>query len=265
MPRTFTESEAQKVFARVAERQRATGTSAEAGLSLSDLEEAAQAAGLDPALVASAAAELDAPDDGRRFLGAPTEVVRQRLICGPVSDEAWEGIVAAARAEYGLRGVAGQVGRVREWSISSGGRQQNAVTTRLSLEPAGDDTRLILSTSARHIAVGFTIAGSVQALMSVAFGIAAIAGSEPDLWIPVMILAAMATCFLGGSQVGLRLWERRQQRRAAAFLDRVDLLTRDAATPAAEPLRSAGRVDPALLDADGLDGADEEDRTRTRA
>ena len=253
MPRTFTEAEAQKVFARVAERQRATGAPAATGLSLADLEEAAQAAGLDPALVAAAAAELDAPGDSRRLLGAPTEVVRQRLIRGGVSDESWEAIVAAARATYGAGGVAGQVGRVREWSVSGGGRRQNAVTTRLSLEPAGADTRLVLSTSARHAAVGFTIAGGVQALMASAFAIAALASADAGLWVPVVMMAAMAALLVGGSQVGLRLWERRQQSRSDAFLDRADLLTRDAAAPTAGRAPSAGRIAPVLFDAETFD------------
>lgn len=269
MPRTFTEAEAQKVFARVAERQRATGTSATAGLSLADLEEAAHAAGLDPALVASAAAELDAPDDGRRVLGAPTEVVRQRLIRGAVTDEAWEAIVSAARAEFGLGGVAGQVGRVREWTVSGGGGRQNAVTTRLSLGPVGADTRLVLSTSARHAAVGLTIGGALQALMAVVFSIAALAGAGADLWMPAMMMAVIAALLLGGSQAGLRLWERRQQRRSAAFLDRLDLLTRDAAPTetegATELERAAGRVDPALFEADAPDGLADAGRSRTRS
>ena len=55
MARTFTEAEAQRVFARVAERQRAQAP-ADGGLTLEDLEDAARAAGLDPSLVASAAA-----------------------------------------------------------------------------------------------------------------------------------------------------------------------------------------------------------------
>lgn len=264
MARTFTEAEAQKVFARVAERQRATGA-ASAGLSLADLEEAAQAAGLDPTLIASAAAELDAPAAGQAVLGAPTEVVRHRLIRGTVSDEVWEDIVAAARAEFGLRGIAGQVGRVREWTVSAGGRRQSAVTTRVSLEPAGADTRLVLSQSVRQAAVGFAIAGAVHALMAVVFSIVALAASEPDLWIAVAMMATMATLFLGGSQAGLRLWERRQQRRSAAFLDRLDLLARDAAPHRAETERLARRVDPALFDTDAPEpeGGDARARTRT--
>ncbi|HEX8299654.1 MAG TPA: hypothetical protein VF594_10890, partial [Rubricoccaceae bacterium] len=86
MPRTYSQAEAQKVFARVAERQRAEGPAA-GGLSLADLEEAAQAAGLDPTLVSAAAAEIDAPTPQRSLFGAPVETVRHRVVRGRVSDD----------------------------------------------------------------------------------------------------------------------------------------------------------------------------------
>lgn len=248
MVRTFTEAEAQRVFARIAEQQRAADTPA-GGLSLDDLEEAARAAGLDPSLVASAAAELDAPISSKTLLGAPVAVSRQRLIRGTLSDETWETMVAAARAEFGQSGVAGQLGRMREWTLSSSSRR----TTRLALEPVGRDTRLVLTQSVRNETVGFTIAGAIQALMAVGFGIAALAGVDPEFWIPVVLFSAVAVLMLGGSQIGLRVWERRQARRFSALLDRLDLLARDAAPrDAASDERPAGRIDPALLDAEPL-------------
>ena len=132
MARTFTEAEAQKVFARVAEKQRATGRVPDGELSLADLEEAARAAGLDPALVASAAAEIDAPALRRGLFGAPVETVGQRVVRGHVPDEAWEEMVAAARTEFGRTGTAGLVGRTREWTVLTGTGNSQA-TARLAL------------------------------------------------------------------------------------------------------------------------------------
>ncbi len=262
MARTFTEAEAQRIFARIAEQQRVAGTPA-GGLSLDDLEEAARAAGLDSSLVASAAAELDAPIVSKTLLGAPVEVSRQRLIRGTLSDEMWEAMVAAARAEFGPSGVAGQLGRVREWTLSSGSRR----TTRLALEPVGRDTRLVLTQSVQNEAVGFTIAGAIQAVMAVGFNIAALLGADPEFWIPVVMMSVMAVLFLGGSQIGLRVWERRQSRRFDALLDRLDLLARDAAPSEDAPrdaVRPAGRIDPSLLDDEALTSGDTPDSTRTR-
>ncbi|HEX8386801.1 MAG TPA: hypothetical protein VF576_11490 [Rubricoccaceae bacterium] len=275
MARTFTEAEAQRVFARVAERQRAQAP-ADGGLTLEDLEDAARAAGLDPSLVASAAAEVDAPAPPRGLLGAPTETARRRLVRGRVSDEAWEAMVAAARAEFGRTGTAGLVGRTREWTAATGGGNAQAVT-RLALEPVGDDTRVVVTRSSQDVAVGFTIAGAVTSVMAVVFTALAAAGVDPELWIPAAIMTAMGVLFLGGSQIGLRVWHRRQEGRVDALLDRLELVARDAAPAAtAAPLVTAaplaggpgtagGRVDPGLLDDEAPDtpGAGAPRRTRT--
>ena len=272
MPRTFTEAEAQKVFARVAERQRTSGAVA-AGLSLADLEEAAQAAGLDPSLVAAAAAELDAPKPRHTLLGAPDETVRHRVVHGPVSDDAWEAIVAIARAEFGRPGTAGQVGRTREWTAATGGGNAQAIT-RVALEPLGDDTRIVVTRSSCDVALGFTIAAGVAGAMAVLFGTLFAAGVDPELWIPAVLLAAMSAVFLGGTQIGLRTWHARQTVRVDALLDRLDLAARNAeparsaVTPApdraTDPAPSGGRVDPALFDTDAPETGRDADRSRTR-
>ena len=243
MPRTYSEDDARKVFARVAERQRAAGTQA-GGLSLEDLEEAARAAGLNPTLVAAAAAEIDAPEPVRSFLGAPVEVGRHRIVRGPVSDEAWEEMVVAARAEFGRTGTAGQVGRTREWTVATGAGNAQA-TTRLALEPAGADTRIVVTRSARDVVLGFTIAGSVNASMSVLFATLFAFGVDPEMWIPAVLLAVLAVAFLGGTQVGLRAWHRAQSRRTEALLDRLELAVRPPRQAPAEPaVQTAGASDP---------------------
>ncbi len=259
MARTYTEAEAQKVFARVAERQRVAGSAA-GGLSLEDLEEAARAAGLDPTLVAAAASEIDVPEPQRGLLGVPTETVRHRVVRGHVSDEAWEAMVAAARTEFGRTGTAGQVGRTREWTAATGGGNAQAVT-RVALEPVGTDTRIVVTRSSRDFALGFTIAGAITAVMAVLFGALFAFGVDPELWIPAVILAVQSTLFLGGTQIGLRVWHRRQTVRVDALLDRLELVARDSAQVApdaapglpvyapAAPTASApaGRIDAALL------------------
>ncbi len=255
MARTFTEAEAQRIFARIAEKQRAADTDA-AGLSLGDLEEAAHAAGLDASLVAAAAAEIDAPQSGRSLLGAREETLVQRVVRGPVSEEAWAAMVATARVEFGRTGTAGQIGQTREWTAATGAGNAQA-TTRLALEPVGGDTRIVVTRSARDAVLGFTVGGSITGVMSVIFGMLYAFGVDPELWIPALILGTMAIVFLGGTQVGLRAWHRAQVRRCDALLDRLELAAR-ADAPEAVPGRPAGRIDPVLLDAEALDLATDE-------
>lgn len=254
MARTFTEAEAQRVFARVAEKQRAAGTDV-SGLSLEDLEEAARAAGLDARLVASAAAELDRPPPAKTLLGVPIETVRQRVVTGRVSDEAWEEMVAEARTEFGRTGSAGQLGRIREWTATSGTGNTQA-TTRLSLEPVGDDTRIVVTRSSRDVVFGFGLASAIQGVMAVLFGGLYAAGVDPELWIPALLLAVLAVSLFGGVLLGSRVWHGRQSRRAEALLNRLERVARAAQpddrteAPRVEPSLPDGRIDASLLDDD---------------
>lgn len=265
MPRRYSEEEAQRIFALVAERQRsASGTD---GLSLSELEEAARVAGLDPSLVAVAAAELDAVPHAEKTLGgAPVEVVRSRVVDGEVSDDAWAEMVSAARREFGQPGMAGQIGRLREWTVLSGGTQ-NGTVTRLTVEPTADGTRVTLSRSIREAVKGLAIATTIQWAMALMFGLLAAFGVEAEMWIPALILASIGTLMGAGTLVGTRLWRAREADRFEALLDRFELVTRDvepvAAAPAAEAL-TGRRIDPTLLDAETAASAAGSARERTR-
>ena len=210
-----------------------------------------QVAGLDPSLVAAAAAEIDVPEFPRGRLLAPTEVVWQRVVRGRISDDAWEKMVGAARVEFGQTGTAGQIGRTREWTVTAGGRNAQAVT-RLALEPVGDDTRIVVTRSAREAVQRLTVAGTIQAAMSVILGGLFAFGVDPKLWIPAVVLGILAVVLLGGSQIGLRVWHQAQERRLEALLDRLELAARieapeaRAATPLAEAPAPSSRIDAAL-------------------
>jgi hypothetical protein len=270
MPRRYSEEEAQRIFALVADRQRAT--SGAEGLSLEELEEAARAAGLDPSLVAVAAAELDAaPHDEKRLLGAPIEVVRTRLLDGPLSEDAWASMVAHARREFGQPGMAGQIGRLREWTVINGGAK-NGTVTRLTAEPVAEGTRITISRSIRETVFGFTLAAAIHSAMAVLFTVLAVAGVDPELWIAAGIIAGLGLVFGGGVQIGSRVWQRREASRFESLLDRLELVARDAPKEAAPPASVASlAVSGAAprLSLDALDDAPETDgtvsgRTRTR-
>ncbi|GAB5536001.1 MAG: hypothetical protein Rubg2KO_22500 [Rubricoccaceae bacterium] len=258
MSRRYTEEEAQRIFARVAERQRDAARS-DHGLSLDDLQEAAQAAGLDPSLVVQAAAALDVPSPARTktLLGAPVEVVRQRVIPEPVSDDTWAQIVKEARSTFGNVGIAGQIGRLREWTMLSSKGTNQSVSTRIVLEPTPEGTRLTLSGSARDMALGMTMAATIMSGMALLFGTLFAAGVDPELIIPTLIMAGMAVAFGGGTQIGMRLWERSQDHTFSAFLDRAELIIR-AADDVPESISSAAASTTARsgqLDLDALEDA----------
>ena len=259
MPRRYSEEEAQRIFAHVAERQR-DALAADAGLSIEDLQEAARAAGLDPDLVLQAAVSLDAPapERSQTLLGAPVEVVRQRMIPEPVSDETWAQIVAEARRAFGGVGIAGQIGRLREWTLVSSKASNQNITTRLALEPTPEGTRLTLSRNVRDMALGFTIAGAVNAGMAVLFWVLFALGVQAEFAIPALILTLLAIGFGGGSQVGLRLWETSQANTFTSFLDRAELVVRaaeDGAVASSPPAPTRERTSTLPLDLDAVGDA----------
>lgn len=227
--RRFSEEEMRAVFARAAERQRRADESAgRAGLSLAELQEVASASGIDPAHVAAAVAEMAAaPEPRKTLLGAPVEVTRVRHLAAPVSDDAWARIVGELRRAFHDDGVAGQLGRIREWSVVGRGQSSGNVRTRLAIEPDGGGVRVMIRRSARDMALGFTIGGSVTALQAIVFALMAAFGGDPEVWIPASILIVLATVFLGGTQVGARVWARQQERKLEALMDRIELIARE--------------------------------------
>ncbi len=274
MARRYSEDDARRIFARVAERQTASGP-ADGGLSLADLQEAARAAGLDPSLVAQAAAELDrAAPTPQRLVGAPVEITVSRVISGTLTDDVWAAIVAEARAQFRGTGTAGQIGRQREWSVISGGAK-NGVTTHLTAEPVDGGIRLTISQSIRDMVLGFSIAGGITSLMAILFTTLAVAGVDSELWIPAVMMSTMALLFLGGTHVGARQWQTRRARRFESVLDRFELIARDDAGEAdgerASPTEAGLRLDlDALADADlrlgdAPETASTADPRRTRA
>lgn len=275
MDRRYSEEEMRAVFARAAERQRRAETAdAPGGLSLAEMQEVAAAAGIDPTHVAAALAEIAAaPEPRKTFLGVPVEVVRVRRLPVAISDDAWARVVAELRRTFNDDGVPSQLGRIREWSAIGRGARRD-MTTRLALEPDGDGARVTLRQSAKDFAFGFTLAASIQSVVSVVFAVLAATGVERELWIPAFLMAGMALAFLTAVQVGMRVWANRQERRFESVLDRIELIAReDAASDAARtPARPAARLDPSAaprpaLELDALpdDGPLAEDEARARA
>ncbi|MGB3544916.1 hypothetical protein [Rubrivirga sp.] len=269
MPKRYSEEEAQRIFALVADRQRA-GAGPD-GLSLSELEEAARAAGLDPSLVAIAAAELEAaPHAERTLLGVPVEVIRSRVLTGTLDENTWAEIVGAARSEFGEPGIAGQVGRLREWTLISSNGTKSGTVTRLTAEPVDGGFRVTVSKSIRDTIVGFAWASGIQLVMAVVFLVLFLAGADPEIWIPAAMMAGMGTMFAVGSHVVSRFWKQPAAGRFARLLERVALVARHTAPSSvgSEPRRaSPDRVAP-VVDLEALEDpaleAGPADRRRAR-
>lgn len=262
MSRQFTEAEAQRIFARMAEMQRADAARTPGALSREDLEEAAAAAGLDPRYVARAVAELDAaPARTRTLLSAPVEVVRQRVVPGPLTDDTWAAMVEALRQHTGQQGMAGQIGRLREWTGIRHGTK-NGIVTRLSAEPTEGGVRLMVTESVREIVKGLSIGAVITALVGLFVLGEATLGASPDALVGVALMALMVVGFTLGAQGWSRWWARERTEQFDALLDRLELVARHA-QPDAPDLADGDRQP--LLDLDaGAEAPDEAEPRGTR-
>lgn len=266
MPRRFSEEEAERVFARAAERQHAHAAPPD-GLTLAELQQIGREAGLDPAHVSAAVAETDALGavaPSATYLGVPLEPRASRLLVGEVYDETWEQMVNRLRRTFRSKGAPVELGRVREWSS---GLQSNL---HVSLEPAEGGTLLTLETSKAETARGLASlpasAGVFVVLLSLLFGFG---DFDLTVWIvPLLLVLGTAVAVVAGRQ-SLAAWSEKRQAQFDALLDQFELVHRKASVPqtaseAAPPedLGGAGRLD---LDDLPEPDADRTARRRTRA
>jgi hypothetical protein len=124
--RRFDDDEVSLILRRAGELQESRQEGADGGMSLTDLEAVAREAGLDPALVRQAAAELPVPGQrplpsgaGERFLGAPTMLRYERVVDGELPPSEYDLLVEEIRRATNDVGTLSTLGRTLAWSSSS--------------------------------------------------------------------------------------------------------------------------------------------------
>lgn len=129
--RKFNDEEVALIIKRAAELQQTELIAQDPSnaLSLSEVEEIAKEAGIDPALIRRAASTLDKPSESTRpsaWVGAPTRLVFERVVDGEIPVDAYEPIVNEIRRTFGDNGVPSVLGRTLAWtSTSTGGRRHS--------------------------------------------------------------------------------------------------------------------------------------------
>lgn len=264
--RRYSQAELRAIFERAAERQEAASRAESASggqLTLAELQEIGAASGIDPAHVAAAAAELaswkraSAPSQQTRW---PRQALAERVVPGPVSDDAWEAMVSELRRSLGKPGIAGQVGRTREWTTMSSGGRHPDVPISVTLQPEGDQTRLTIMQSWQEYTRVPLIIGTVFSFMALLLG-GVLAFNEPAALFMPVIFASVALLIFGAGPAGLRAMARRQEAKFEHILDRLDLIARDTALPVqsthetSEPSTLEGRI--------SLDDVEREDQEAT--
>lgn len=263
--RTFSPDEAQRIFARAAQRQHDARRSDHA-LTLEELQAIGLEAGIDPAHVAAAALEADAAPTPT-WLGVPTGHRTVRRLGVPVTDAAWGRIVERLRAGRAVGDAVEEVGDRRIWTSDPG---IHAHGTRVTVVPEGDGTAMTVE-SARATepatAVFIAILAGTVALVA---GLGLLLGKGDTGNLTALALAMIA---LTAVTTAAAVWSaRRKARTRPGETDRLadDLARLVEASPAAP--RAALEHEPptpepatALLDAlEDVSDAETESRPRGR-
>src|ERR1043165_9243189 len=129
--RRFNDGEIAQILKRASELQQTEpGDQSRAGLSLSEIEQVANEAGIDPALVRRAAADLDAaqmPQRESAFIGAPTLVQFERIVDGEVPESEYEMLVEEIRRTFSITGIVTTLGRSLAWTSAPSPRSASRV------------------------------------------------------------------------------------------------------------------------------------------
>lgn len=128
LARIYGDEEIGRILKRATELQHREPNAPPAGVTLSELEEIAAEAGIDPTYLKRAAMEVEAghgePTLWRKLLGADVGLVREVTLRGEMGEGGFEWIVAAVQAASNLHGQPALLGRTLTW------RAENASKTR---------------------------------------------------------------------------------------------------------------------------------------
>lgn len=148
-------------------------------VSMGELEDAAQAAGLDRKLVRRAAAEIDIVPSPRKFK-MTTQVVRRRYVAEKLGTAAIEAMLARADSFFGAQGKTEIRGRFASWS---------ARHINISIEAHENGTMIQISErfvqTATSRAILSATVGFMTALMLTAFAIKGLAVSKAAILLSV--------------------------------------------------------------------------------
>jgi hypothetical protein len=280
--RTYSEREVADIIERAAERQAATPRADEGvGLTLDEIERIGAEAGLDPAALRAAAAEIDGGGHtlSRQASQTRTQVVVERWLDGPLTSEGWEDAVVELQGTIGpdmsaMMGMPApqqqQVGRAYEWTHTSG----LGVRTTVLASPRGDRTRLritqLVGLSSPAVE-GAVYGGSIGVLVGLVALLAAIAAGAPGAMVTLVAFAAFVLATAAAVPVVTHLdrrWRAGKLQKLGDLADRLApilvpasaTLLAPAETPA--PLADAFKR---LADEPDRDGAGRTDAGRTDA
>lgn len=186
---------------------------------LTDLQQIADEAGIEPRYVRQAAAELAAAPQGGGIAPSSTSLRLERVVAGEVPASSLDAVVEAIRSATGMAGHATVLGRGLTWTSAVPGQPAPPRAITITVSSVDGQTVLRGDESMARVASDYLGTGVASALIG-GFGAVAATGGDPS----VGVIAA-AVAWAGGSLfAALRLRQRttdRHREELAEMLDRV--------------------------------------------
>lgn len=240
-PRRYTEAEIAAILKQAARDQEddRSGASHD-GLTLAEIKEAGQAAGIAPEFIARAAATVDVDaltPPPQVYLGQRISVAHAVALPGPFTDADWDVLVRDLRHTFNAHGTVSQSGAARRWSNGN---------LRVYVEPTAGGHRLRFRT--RNAGLQQRLAGGLGLVLMSVF-VAAVLLIDGDAGMASALgmgglLALVAAGLYGSGAYQLPRWraERAQQMRDVGrrALDRAMERADGTATPASRAGSSEG-------------------------
>lgn len=251
MDHRFTEEDAQRIFALAAERQKVVETTRAKSLTLTELEEAGLAAGIDPAYIRAAAADLLRPERvpvKRTFAGIPVEVRSTRLYDTPFDEDQWTALVLELRELFGVEGFVSSLGKMRQWQ-SIANEQQMPIRVRVEEEADGARVTVERKSWGAVLGPGLGI-GSFFVAWTAVLVSAAVSGNATGTWLGIILI--LASLLFG---LGIYLAIRKQGDKMMDKYNRVFAFLDQQGHTLAHPPELLSAASPSPL----LDGVDDEE------
>ncbi len=247
---TFDEDEIQQLLARAAELQAASGDeSSSPGLTLQEVEEAAESAGVDPRHVRQAARELSRP----KTTHASTDVndshlFVERWIDRPMSEEAWTALLSELRHRTGVPqgwslsspfewSTTERIGDTREWTHH---RLGNTRELRVSLRPSGEQTQLRLAKRTSTDGTPLLNALGIGAVCTIVA--ASIVGGSMGSWLWALLGGLIALSITTPiAYAGIKAWRRSQLRSLETLADQLERVLIDSPSSSSAQVGNSSR------------------------
>ncbi len=205
--RRYNEEEIARIFKQAtadqesADKKEGTGE----GLTLDEIAEIGKEAGINPALIANAAATIDHEPSvlpATKTLGFTVSVGRSAKLPAPFSDKDWDMLVDDLERTLGVSGDVHQNGTLREWS---------SINVKCVVEPHGAGYQLVLHALNDNARSG--LKGGLFILLTGLF-LTVLLGSSSMDWQTMIVLMFAAVGIWGFGRAAYRLpgWRAEQAR-----------------------------------------------------